>query len=116
MAYELRHRLADNAGNQYRPDNDLYMTYYKTENSNGKLTIEIIERLSYQALECFQEIEGVSLLITLKGIVETQWANTQEVSIVEMIMYQMIIDTNLCEFDIMAGGITPKSQPLYAFL
>ena len=47
MAYELKHRLADNAGNQYPPDNDLYMTYYKTENSNGELTIEIIERLSY---------------------------------------------------------------------
>ena len=57
------------------------------------LPLRLFERLSYQALEYFKEIEGMSLLITLKGIVETKWGNTQEVSILEVMMYRMIIDT-----------------------
>ena len=42
VAYKLKNCLADNSGNKYHLDNDLYMTCSKTENSNGEPTIEIL--------------------------------------------------------------------------
>ena len=40
--YDIKHCLAHNSGNQYPPDNDLYMTCSKTKNSNGDITIDIL--------------------------------------------------------------------------
>ena len=42
VAYELKHRLAGNEGNQYPPYNDMNMKRFKKENSNKELTIEIL--------------------------------------------------------------------------
>ena len=34
VVYEIKHHISDNAGNQYPPNNDMYTTCSKTENSN----------------------------------------------------------------------------------
>ena len=58
MAYELKHHLSDNTGNQYPPDNDLYMTYSKTANSNGDLTTEILWEVIFPGIGIFEGMRG----------------------------------------------------------
>ena len=54
VGYELKHSISDNAGNQYPPYNDLYMTCPKTENSNGELTIKILREVIFPGIGIFE--------------------------------------------------------------
>ena len=67
MAYELKHHPADNSGNQYPPDNDMYMTCSKTVNSNGELTIEILREVIFPGIVIFEVKRGGVLVDDFKG-------------------------------------------------
>ena len=67
MAYEHKHRLADNEGNQYPPDNYLCMTCSKTENSNGELAIEILREVIFPGIGIFEGKIGGVLVDEFKG-------------------------------------------------
>ena len=61
VAYELKHRLADNVGNHYPPDNDVYMTCSKIANSNGELTNEILREVIFTGIGIFEGKRGYVL-------------------------------------------------------
>ena len=67
VIYELKYCLYNNAGNQYPPDNVLYMTCSKTENSNGELTIEILRDVIFTGIEIFEGKRGGGLVHDFKG-------------------------------------------------
>ena len=71
----------------------MYITCSKTENSNGELTIEILREVIFPVIATFEgEIGGV-LVDDFKGHIRDILKEYTKVSRVEMIMYQIIIDT-----------------------
>ena len=67
VAYELKHRLDDNAGNKYPAPDDIYMTCSKTANSSGELTIEILREVIFPAIGIFDGKVGGVLVDDFKG-------------------------------------------------
>ena len=66
VSYELKHFLVDNTGNQYPPDNDLYMKCSKTENSNGEVTVEILQEVIFPGIAIFKVKRGDVLVDDFK--------------------------------------------------
>ena len=113
VAYELKHRLDDNARNKYPPDNYLYITCSKTENSNGELTIEILREVIFPGIGIFEGRRGGVLVDEFKGqsrdIVKEYTRSFKSGN-------DNVLDAHRYNIYIMAEGITPKAQPLDALL
>ena len=67
VAYEIKHRPADNTGNQYPPDNDLYTTCSKRANSDVELTIDILREVIFPGIRIFEVKRGGVLVDDFKG-------------------------------------------------
>ena len=67
VAYDIKHLLADNAGDHYPPHNDMYITCSKTENKNGDLTIDILQEIIFPGIAIFEGKRGCVLVDDLKG-------------------------------------------------
>lgn len=113
VAYELKNRLPDNAGNTYPPSDKVYLTCNKTANSNGAFTIEILREVIFPALGVFDGERAGMLVDDFKGHSKKEvkeyvksFRGGNELLDEEEDMYDLI------DFLIMAGGITPKSQPI----
>ena len=66
VAYELKHCLAGNEVNQYPPYNDMNMKWFKKENSNKELTIEILWEVIFPGILIFEENIGGVLVDEFK--------------------------------------------------
>ena len=67
-AYELKHCLDDNTGNQYPTDNNMYMKCSKTANSNGELTIDILWKVVFPGIGIYEVKRGGVFVDDLKGL------------------------------------------------
>ena len=118
VAYELRYLLEDNAGNEYPEDEDVYLTCSKTANSNGELTVKILEEVILPGIEV--EEGGIH-----RGCVLVDDFKGHSKDIVKEYVHSLRSSNNdgnddseydLVAFEIMSGGITPKAQPIDAFI
>ena len=67
VAYELKHRLPDSAGNTYPPADKIYLTCNETATSNWMLTNEILEGVILPKLGVFDGDKCAILVDDFKG-------------------------------------------------
>jgi hypothetical protein len=108
VAYEIQHRLPDNNGIEYPPVENCILACAPKGNSNGELTIDILKKVIFPGIGIFEGKRGGVLVDDFKG------HSRDIVKEYTLSFKDQTYAYNLCEFQIMAGGITPKSQPVDA--
>eukprot|EP00957_Ditylum_brightwellii_P033881 2567444-Ditylum_brightwellii.AAC.1 len=110
VAYEIKHLLKDNCNNEYPPRDKLFMTCSRSGSSNAHLTIEILLKVIFPKIGILQGRRCVVLLDDFKG-------HNKDIIKEFTQSYRNEEDTcNLCQVQIMGGGITPVSQPIDKFI
>ena len=116
VAEELYLQKADKHGNAYPPADKVFMACTKTGNSSGELTISILDNVIFPEIGINDGLRGGVLVDDFKGHskdVVKKFVKGKlygDESIPDKMRYE------LCAVLIMAGGITPKSQPIDAFI
>ena len=112
VSYELKHRLPDSSGNEYPPEEKVYLTCNDTVNSNGEFTKMILEQVIFPELSVFEGKRSAILVDDFRG---------HSHSVVKEYVKQFKSGDehdddearyDIVDFHIMAGGITPKAQPI----
>lgn len=106
VAYEILHRLEDKVtGHKYPPESEVALYVSPTANSNGELTVELLEDVILPEIGLVDNegdptgVPGGILVDDFKGH-SKQCVKDKTKSV------------PLLNFQIMSGGITPKGQPL----
>ena len=116
LAYEFKYRSSDSNDNPYPPEDKAVLTCAPKANSNQFLTKDILEKVIFPGIGINEGLRGGVLVDDFKAhsasVVKdfTTKKRSGNDSMPDEQRY------NLCEFRIMAGGITPKSQPIDAFI
>ena len=116
VAYELKHWLTDNTGNEYPEEDKVFLTCNKTGKSNGELTISILNNVIFPIIGINDGLRRIVLVDDFKGhskkevkdFVKSKQSGNDSMSDDERY--------DLCQFEIMAGRITPEGQPINAFI
>ena len=87
----------------------------KTANSNGDLTIEILKEVIFPEIGIYEGNMGGVLVDDFKGY-SKDIVKDFTISFKSEGMNENRERYNLCGFEIMSGGITPKAQPIDAFI
>ena len=104
VTYEIHHTLPDHWGNHYPPGNDCYITVSPSAKSNGELSAEILRNCWMDELGI--DKNGRSYHISCMPV--DDYKGHSEHSFKQLTLSM----SNVLKFEIMAGGITPKAQPL----
>ena len=112
VSYELKNRIPDNEGNSYPPPDKVYLTCNDTANSNFNFTKEILENIIFKELGVFDGNRATILVDDFKGHSHSD-VKDYVTSFKSGTNNDHAEDRyNLVDFLIMAGGITPKGQPI----
>ena len=116
VMHELIHREADSNGNEYPPEDKAVLVCTPTANSNGNLTIDILKKVIFPAIGIDYGSRGGVLVDDFKGHskdIVKDFTTSKKSGCDELPNDERY---NLCEFQIMDGGITPCAQPIDAFI
>lgn len=113
VLYELTERLPDNFGNDYPPESKVVLTCSPTANSNQELTVVILQKVIFPNIGILEGKRGGVLVDDFKGH-STDLVKGYTTSFMSSNDADVGEQYPLCAFEIMAGGITPKSQPIDA--
>ena len=103
VAHEIQHRLPDTEGNHYPPENECFLHCTPTANSNGEATLLYYNEVFLREVDAEEDgtlkRPACLLLDDFRGHSDKR---VKEVT-------KNVVDLH---WEIMAGGITPKAQPL----
>ena len=103
VTYEIFHNIADQWGNKYPMKADCVCTVSETANSNGLLTLDVLNQVfsPYLGIK-----DGKADHCSLILVDDFRGHSDKRVKACTQAM------GNILKWEIMAGGITPKAQPL----
>ena len=104
VTYEIYHNLPDQWGNHYPSREKCEIVVSKTANSNQQLTLDIVEKVFWPELGINEDGQADHVSVMLMDDFKGHSA--------EIVKEKTLAVKDHFKWEIMAGGITPKAQPL----
>ena len=104
VTYEIYHDLPDKWGNRYPPKDECILAVSKTANSNEELTLDIVEKVFFPELDIDENGQANHVSVMLMDDFKGHSS--------KMVKERTLAIQDHFKWEIMAGGITPKAQPL----